>query len=174
MVCHLYLILYLRQSTFAAYRLQPVLCALVSPSGRRNGPVPVAYVLHGRWSVVLVTRRPQQPRAAVSWVAAQLQPHAQPAQLVRAFRRRATARGDAPARRHRIAPPRPEDASRPASIAGGAAELALICAEGQGTLPVRAKPVARVVRAETARVRPGAPTLTVAFRAVITSLVLVL
>ena len=85
--------------------------------------------------------------------------------------RRATACGDAPARRHRIAPPRPEDASRPASIAGGAAELALICGEGQGTLRVRARRVARVVHAETARVRPGAPTLTVAFRAGITSLV---
>ena len=37
------------------------------PSGlaRRSGPVPVAYGLHGRWSVVLFARRTQQARATV-------------------------------------------------------------------------------------------------------------
>ena len=59
------------------------------------------------------------------------------------------------ARPPRIPPPRPADASRPASIAGGAAELALMCDEGQGTLPGSGRRVARVAHAETARVRPG-------------------
>ena len=58
------------------------------------------------------------------------------------------------ARPPRIPPPRPADASRPASIAGGAAELALMCDEGQGTLPGSGRRVARVAHAETARVRP--------------------
>ena len=35
----------------------------------------------------------------------------------------------------RIAPHRPADASRSVSIAGGEVELALLCGEGQGTLP---------------------------------------
>ena len=58
------------------------------------------------------------------------------------------------ARPPRIAPPRPADASRPASIAGGAAELALVCDEGQGTLPGSGK--ARCARCAR-RDRPGAP-----------------
>jgi len=63
------------------------------------------------------------------------------------------------ARPPRTPSPRPADASRPASIAGGAAELALVCDEGQGTLPGSARRVARVAHAETARVRPGAEPL---------------
>ena len=63
------------------------------------------------------------------------------------------------ARPPRTPPPRPTDAPRLASIAGGAAELALVCDEGQGTLPGSARRVARVAHAETARVRPGAEPL---------------
>ena len=40
-----------------------------SALGRRSGPVPVAYGLHGRWSVAPVARRIQQARATVPWVA---------------------------------------------------------------------------------------------------------
>jgi hypothetical protein len=57
-------------------------------------------------------------------------------------------------------PPRPDDAPRLASIAGGAAERALVCDEGLGALPGSGKArVARVAHAETARVRPGAEPL---------------
>ena len=58
------------------------------------------------------------------------------------------------ARPPRIPAPRPADASRPASIAGGAAELALVCDEGQGTLPGSGK--ARCARCAR-RDRPGTP-----------------
>ena len=58
------------------------------------------------------------------------------------------------ARPPRIPPPRPADASRPASIAGGAAELALVCDEGQGTLPGSGE--ARCARCAR-RDRMGAP-----------------
>ena len=54
----------------------------------------------------------------------------------------------------RIAPPRPADASHPASIAGGAAELILTCTEGPGTPPGSGK--ARCARCAR-RDRPGAP-----------------
>ena len=104
-------------------------CGALVPSERpwaTRGPVPVAYRLHGRWSVVLVARRPQQARAAVPWVAGQLRPHAQPVQARARLWRRAIACGDGPARPHRTAPPRPEDASRSAPIAGGEIELALL------------------------------------------------
>ena len=49
--------------------------------------------------------------------------------------RRASAARDGPARPPRTAPPRPADALRSPPIAGGEVELALLCAEGQGTQP---------------------------------------
>ena len=39
--------------------------------GRRSGPVPVAYGLHGRWIVVPFVRWPQQARGTVPWVTPQ-------------------------------------------------------------------------------------------------------
>ena len=56
-----------------------------SALGRRSGPVPVAYRLHGRWSVAPVARRPQQACATVPFVAAPPRSHSQPVQLLRAF-----------------------------------------------------------------------------------------
>ncbi len=53
--------------------------------GRRSGPVPVAYRLHGRWRVAPAARRLQQARVTVPWVASQLQARVQPVQLVRAL-----------------------------------------------------------------------------------------
>ena len=58
-----------------------------SACGRRCGPVAMRNVLHGRWRVAPIARRHQQARASVPWVAAQLQAHAQPGQLVRALGR---------------------------------------------------------------------------------------
>ena len=58
------------------------------------------------------------------------------------------------ARPPRIPPPRPADRSRPASIAGGAAELVLVCDEGQGTRPGSGE--ARCARCAR-RDRMGAP-----------------
>ena len=54
------------------------------------------------------------------------------------------------------APSPPANASRSAPIAGGEIDLALLSAAAQGTLPAADRRVARVVLAETARVRPWA------------------
>ena len=124
--------------------------------GRRSGPVPVAYGLHGRWSVVLFVRRPQQARATVPWLAPQLEAHVQPGQLVRPL-------GGGPSphtmglhHMHRTAPPRPAHASRSVPIAGGEIEVTLLCAGGQGTLPAAGGVrCARCARRDRSGASPG-------------------
>ena len=140
--------------------------------GRRSGPVPVAYRLHERWRVVLFARRTQQARATVPWVAAQLQAHAQPVQLVRAF-----GRGPPPhamAQYHRPVPPRTARPTRRAPCRSQAVRWSWPCAaaHSRALCRLRAGHVARVEHAEIARVhpwaaayRPTAPGRRVALRA---------
>ena len=124
--------------------------------GRRSGPVPVAYRLHGRWRVVLFAHRTQQARATVPRVAAQLQAHAQPVQLVRAL-------GGGPpphamAQHDRPVPPRIARPTRRAPSRSQAVRWSWPCCAPlhRARCRLRAGRVARVGHAETARVRPGA------------------
>ena len=124
-----------------------------SACGRRSGPVPVAYGLHGRWSVVLFVRWPQQARASVPWVAPQLEAHVQPGQLVRPL-------GGGPpshamAQHHRRVPPRTARLTRRAPTDRRAVRSSWHCCAPRGRARgrLRAGHVARVEHAETARVR---------------------
>ena len=132
---------------------------LVAPSccpsarGRRSGPVPAGQAL---WMPhVRHVGRPsaQQVRATAMGCGASTGTCAACAALVCllgvGLPPHATTKHDST-----TAPPRPADASRPASIAGGVAELALLRATAQGSLPASGK--ARCARCAR-RDRPGAP-----------------
>ena len=80
--------------------------------------------LHGRWRVAPAARRPAQARASVPLVGAQLQAHAQHAQLVRAL-------GGGPpphAIAHYDSPAPPRTARLTRRVFSGEIELALLCA----------------------------------------------
>ena len=62
------------------------------------------------------------------WVASQLQARVQPVQLLLAFWRRASTTRDGPAQPPGTVPHRPADTLRSVPGAGGAIELALLCA----------------------------------------------
>ena len=128
-------------------------------------------VLPGRHVGVVPVARRSSRLVPLPWVAAQ--PRAL-VQLVHPLH----ALGDGPsshalAEHGRPASPRRARPTRRVPLRSQAVRLSLHwCAtRDRARFRVRARRVARVVHAETARVRPGAPTLTVAFRAVITSLV---
>jgi len=106
--------------------------------------------------VAPVARLPQQARASVPWVAPQLEAHVQPVQLVRAL-------GGGPpphamAQHDRPAPPRTARPTRCVPHPSQAVRWSWPCAaaHGRARFRVRARHVARVERAETARVRPWA------------------
>ena len=127
-----------------------------SACGRRSGPVPVAYGHYGRWSVALFVRWPQQARATVPWVAAQLEAHVQPGQLVRPL-------GGGPSPHtmglhHRPVPPCAARLTRRAPYRSQAVRWSWPCCAPlhRARCRLRAGRVARVGHAETARVRPWA------------------
>ena len=125
-----------------------------SACGRRCGPVPVAYGLHGRWRVALFARRHQQARATLPWVGAQLQAHAQPVQLVRAL-----VGGPPPhamAQHRRSTLPRTARPTRRAPSRSQAMRWSVPCAAAHSRALCRllARHVAGVEHAETAWVHP--------------------
>ena len=132
-------------------------------------------VLHGRHVGVVPVARRSSRLVPLPWVAAQPRARVQLVQLLHAL-------GDGPsshalAEHGRPASPRRARPTRRVPLRSQAVRLSLHwCAtRDRARFRVRARRVARVAHAETARVRPGALTLTDdAFRAVITSLVLVL
>ena len=124
--------------------------------GRRSGPVPVAYGLHGRWSVAPFVRCPQQARASVPWVTVQLEAHVQPGQLVRPL-------GGGPSPHtmglhHRPVPPCAARLTRRAPYRSQAVRWSWHCCAPlhRARCRLRAERVARLGHAETARVRPWA------------------
>ena len=133
-----------------------------SASGRRCGPVAMSNALHGRSRVAPIARRHQQARASVPWVAPQLQAHAQPGQLVRAF-----GRGPPPHAGTQHRPARPPCTARPTRRAPSRSQVVrwswpCAAAQSRALCRLRAGRVARVEHAETARVRrwaaPHRPT----------------
>ena len=137
--------------------------------GRRGGPFPVAYMLHGRWSVAPVARWPQQAHATVPWVTPQLLAHAQPVQLARVFDGGPPPHGmaqyDSPAPSRRARPTR-RVPRRPQAVRWSWH----CCAPPRwARCRQRGESVTRVVLAEAARVsrwaaqrRPAAPSQRVA------------
>ena len=118
--------------------------------------------LHGRSRVAPIARRHQQARASVPWVAPQLQVHAQPGQLVRAF-----GRGPPPHAGTQHRPARPPCTARPTRRAPSRSQVVrwswpCAAAQSRALCRLRAGRVARVEHAETARVRhwaaPPRPT----------------
>ena len=106
--------------------------------------------------VAPVARLPQQARASVPWVAPQLEAHVQPVQLVRAL-------GGGPpphamAQHDRPAPPRTARPTRCVPHPSQAVRWSWPCAAAHSRARCRrrARHVARVEHAETARVRPWA------------------
>ena len=133
-----------------------------SASGRRCGPVAMSNALHGRSRVAPIARRHQQARASVPWVAPQLQAHAQPGELVRAF-----GRGPPPHAGTQHRPVRPPCTARPTRRAPSRSQVVrwswpCAAAQSRALCRLRAGRVARVEHAETARVRrwaaPHRPT----------------
>ena len=127
-----------------------------SACGRRSGPVPVAYGLHGRWRVAPAARQHQQARASVPWMTPQPKALVQPAQLVRALG------GEPPphamAQHHRPVPHRTARLTRRAPYGSQAVRSSWPCCAPlhRARCRLRAGRVARVGHAETARARPGA------------------
>ena len=120
-----------------------------APDARRKPALPHALQID-----TLVS--PQQARASVPWVAPQLEAHVQPGQLVR------TLGGGPPphamAQHDRPVPPRTARPTRRGPHPSQAVRLSWPCgtAGGRARRRLRAERVARVVLAETARVRPWA------------------
>jgi len=120
------------------------------------GLLPVAFRLHGRWRVAPIARRHQQARAAVPQVAAQLEAHAQPAQLVRAVVGRPPPH--AMALHHCPVPSRAARPTRRAPSRSQAMRWSWPCAaaHSRARYRLRSGRIVRVEHAETARVRPWA------------------